>query len=255
MKKIISLLFLLAIGLPLFAQDYRKEMKGGNKSYENGKYSEAEVAYKKALEKEAEAIEGNYNLANSLFKQERYEEAIETFKRSVELTNDLSTKSKAYHNLGSSYAKMEKFEEAINAYKQGLKINPKDEEARRNLAKTMRQLQQQKQEQKENKDQDKKDDKDKDKDKEKDKDKDKDKKDEKDQDKDEDGKPKDDDTKKDPKDEKKDKDKKEKAQPGEISKEDAKRLLEALAREEEALQKEMKKLKIKGEPVKTEKDW
>ena len=138
MKKIISLLLLSAMSLTLSAQDYRKEVKGGNKSYEEGKYSEAEVAYKKALEKEGEAIEGNYNLANSLFKQERYEEAIETFQKSIALAKDSKTKSQAYHNLGSAYAKMEKFEEAINAYKQGLKINPKDEEARRNLAKTIR---------------------------------------------------------------------------------------------------------------------
>lgn len=249
MKKIISLLFLIVLGLPLFAQDYRKEVKGGNKSYENGKYSEAEVAYKKALEKEAEAIEGNYNLANSLFKQERYEEAVETFQKALHLAKDDKTKSEAYHNLGSSYAKMEKFEEAINAYKQGLKINPNDEEARRNLAKTMRQLQQQKKEQEENKDQDQKDDKD-DKDKkDQDKDKDQDKKEDKDQDK------KDDQNKKDPNKDKKDQDQKQKAQPGEISKEDAKRLLEALAREEAELQKKMKKEKIKGKPVKTEKDW
>ena len=146
MKKIISFLFLLVFGSALYAQDYRKEVKGGNKSYENGKYTEAEVAYKKALEKKAEAIEGNYNLANSLFKQERYEEAIETFKKSVELAQDDKTKSQAYHNLGSSYAKMEKYEEAIKAYKEGLKINPNDDEARKNLAKTIRQLHQQQKE-------------------------------------------------------------------------------------------------------------
>ncbi len=53
----------------------------------------------------------------------------------------------------------------------------------------------------------------------------------------------------------KEQDKKPKAKPGQISRDDAERLLEALSKEEQEVQKKINEKKIKGKPVNTEKDW
>lgn len=257
MKKLVNVVMILCFSVPAFSQNYREEVKEGNKAYENGKYTDAEVAYKKAAKDKQASVESTYNLGNTLFKQERYKEAIESFQEAISMTDDAKIKAEAYHNLGNSYAKDEKLKEAVEAYQQALRLNPKDEETRYNLAKSIRKMKQQEQQQQQQKKDQKKDDQKKD---EKDKKDDQDKKDQNKNDKgDQDEKKNDKQDKGDPNkpDEGKDeKDKKQaKTQKGDISREDAKRLLEALARKEEALQKKMNQEKIKVKAVQTEKDW
>ncbi|MBK9319380.1 MAG: tetratricopeptide repeat protein [Bacteroidetes bacterium] len=51
----------------------------GNSEYEKGRYFNAESSYRKALEKDQRMYEGNYNLGNALYKQNKFEEASQQY--------------------------------------------------------------------------------------------------------------------------------------------------------------------------------
>ncbi len=242
-NSILFLLFFLFSFSTMHAQQEKKYIKEGNKDYENKKYSDAEKNYSKALNKNKDSYKGAFNLGDAYYKQNKFEEAAEQFQSITHKATSKDTLSKAYHNLGNSLLKSKKYQDALEAYKNSLKNNPDDEDTRYNYSYAQQMLKQQQQQQKQDKDKkdnkDKKDDKKKDQKDKGDKDKkDKDKKDNKDkQDKDKDNK---------------DKEKKEQQQ---ISKEDAKRILDALQNDEKNLQDKMKKGKVKGTKAKVEKDW
>ena len=199
--------------------------------------AEAEANYKKSLSTNNKSIEGNYNLGNSLYKQGKIEEAEKQF-QSIASDKNMNDEQKAmlYHNYGNSLLKDQKYEESINAYKNSLKLNPKDNDTRYNLAYAKARLQQQQQQQQQNKDQQKDD-------------KNKDKKDQQQQ------------QKQDQQQEKKDQEKQEmnkkeqnQAQKKkDISKEDAEKILQALNNDEKNTQKKL--TKKQAVRVNIEKEW
>ncbi|TAH39113.1 MAG: tetratricopeptide repeat protein [Bacteroidetes bacterium] len=154
LKYALFCLFFLTISLgSIYAQTERKIIKEGNEKYNSKKYSEAEIEYKKSLEKNKNSTAGKYNLGNSYYRQDKMDEAAGQY-QSLLLNKDLSAenKAKAFHNLGNTYLKAEKFKESIDAYKNSLKLNPKDNDTRYNLAYAQAKLQQQQQQQQQNKD-------------------------------------------------------------------------------------------------------
>src|SRR5688572_21426049 len=157
----ILIFFILSITwIGASAQKERKEVRQGNDKYENGKYSDAETMYRKAIDKNKESYPGNYNLGGALYRQNKYEEAIQQYQQSVDKTQDPAEKAKTLHNMGNALLQAKKYEESINAYKQALKLKPEDNDTRYNLAYAQSMLKQQQQQQqqegdKENKDQQK----------------------------------------------------------------------------------------------------
>ncbi len=142
--KTLILGFLLCFSLQSVAQTERKLVQEGNKNYEAKKFSEAEINYRKSLEKNKNSVPGTYNLGNSFYKQDKMDEAAQQYQQL--LTNkNISTenKAKAYHSLGNTLLKADKFKESIEAYKNSLKLNPKDNDTRYNLAYAQSKLQQQ----------------------------------------------------------------------------------------------------------------
>ena len=232
-------LFILLMFLSLYTsgQSERKLIRDGNELYKEKKFAEAESAYKKSLGANNKSIPGNYNLGNSLYKQGKFEDAekqFETIAGDKSLNED--QKAMLYHNMGNSLLKDQKYEESIKAYKNSLKLNPKDNDTRYNLAYAQARLQQQQQQQQQNKDQQNKDQQNKD------------KKDQQDQKKDQQDQKKDD--------QQQEMNKKEQNQAQkkkEISKEDAEKILQALNNDEKNTQKKL----TKKQPVKVsiEKEW
>jgi tetratricopeptide (TPR) repeat protein len=124
-------------------------------------YQEAEISYRKGMATTKNFTKANYNLANSLYRQEKYEDAGSSYKYVAEQKeNDKSTRAKALHNYGNSLLKQEKFKESIDAYKNALKLNPKDMDTKYNLEYARKKLIQQEQEQEQEQNKDKKDDQD-----------------------------------------------------------------------------------------------
>ncbi len=77
-------------------------LRFGDQFYENGSYTDAETAYRKALE-EKEKPTTSYNLGNTVYNQNRIPEAIQQYQKSIEATKDPLLKSKAYYNLGNAH--------------------------------------------------------------------------------------------------------------------------------------------------------
>jgi tetratricopeptide (TPR) repeat protein len=157
LKKLIPaaavVLMVLAVGgSRVDAQTIRSSIRDGNRAYEKGKYNDAEVEYKKALEKDAKSHAGLFNLGDALYKQQRYDEAMREYNNAALATRNTDNRAASYYNLGNSFFRSNKLQESIEAYKQALRTNPGDEDARYNLQLALDRLKQQQQ----NKDQQKK---------------------------------------------------------------------------------------------------
>ena len=232
-KNLIFILLLVACFQGI-AQEDKKYIRKGNNLYEKEDFVGAEENYLKALEKNNQSTKADFNLGDAFYKQKKFAEAAQQFQKVAEKTTDKELKANAYHNLGNSLLQAEKYQESVNAYKQSLKINPTDNETRYNLAYAKKMLQQQQ----ENKDKDK---------------------DKKDENKKEDKKDqeKKDQENKDKSDEKKegDKDKEQQPQPNQLSKQEAKQMLDALNNQEKKVQAKLKKKKENTQKLNIEKDW
>ncbi|OEK09541.1 aerotolerance regulator BatC [Flavivirga aquatica] len=281
MKQLVALI-LVCISAFSFAQEKEELLalkKANNHVYKantliNGDdFVSAEMEYRKAISKQPNSVAGMYNLGNSYYNKENYEAALYRHQQAAKSATSKEEKHKAFHNIGNTLMKNKNYKEAIEAYKDALRNNSTDEETRYNLALAKKKQKEEEKKQDQNKD-DKKDDKDK-----KDENKDnKDKKDDKENnDKEKDNKEgddkedkkdkgdeekKEDDKKDKPKDKKDDKgkgDEKEKQQPkpqpGQLSPQQIKSLLEAMNNQEQKVQEKMNAEKQKGVKVKTEKDW
>jgi len=266
MKNTIVILF-LCLSTLVFSQqkkpkelerEARENIREGNKLYNQLKFKEAEIAYKKGLSKNPNYPTATYNLGNAIYQQDRNKEAVSQFELVEKTFTEKMSKAEAYHNMGNSFMKEKQYEKAVEAFKNSMRNNSKDEETRYNLAMAQELLKKQQQENQDNKD-DKKDDKENKDDKKKDqKDKeggDEEKKDDENKDKEKDkGKDKEDD-KGDEKKQDEDKKKDQKPRPNQLSPEQIKQLLEAMNNEENKTQKKLNAEKAKGKQIKQEKDW
>jgi Ca-activated chloride channel homolog len=151
---VITLVVLLTMNL-LYAQQPAKFIRKGNNEYNDSKFKDAEINYRKALDKSPQSVKAAYNLGDALYKQGDYEKAASSFSTVAgQKTMSGKNKAAAYHNLGNSLLQNKNYSESIEAYKNALRINPKDDETRYNLAYALTKLQQQ-QNNKNNKDQNK----------------------------------------------------------------------------------------------------
>lgn len=127
----------LVSGVDSFAQQHpeRRHIRSGNRQYESGNYSEAEEKYRTAIQSNPLSFEAAFNLADALYKQGKFEEAVELLERTAQaplLTPE--QKAQVYHNLGNGMFSQQKLKEAEEFYKQSLRENPADLETKYNLA-------------------------------------------------------------------------------------------------------------------------
>lgn len=245
---IISVLLVLLAG-NLFAQKERKYIRQGNKEFESKDYDESEVLYRKAMDlDEKKTHKPVFNIGDALYKQEKYEDAADQFINLADYELSNEEKAKIYHNLGNSLLKQKKYKESIEAYKNALRKNPNDMDTKYNLVYAQKKLDEQ-QQQNQNQDQNK----DKNKD-QQNQDKNKDQQDKENEDKQDQNQDKNQQNKEDQnKDQKQDQ--QQQQQKPEISKEDAERILQALANDEKKTQQKVKEQKAAAAKVKVEKEW
>ena len=154
------MLILLGISSLLFAQKEAPDIRHGNRDYNKDNFAEAEVDYRRGLEKNNQSYEAHYNLGDALFRQNKYPEAAEEFIKAAQVIDPKKDKQKAaktYHNLGNSLFAQQQYDKAITAYQQSLRANPKDNDTRYNMVKAMQMLQQQQQQQQQQQNQQNKD--------------------------------------------------------------------------------------------------
>ncbi len=243
-KVIITALALLPFCV--WGQAERKYIRQGNKLYEKESYDDSEVQYRKALEKDEQSFMGEFNLADALYKQEKYEEAISKFNRMAENESDKAGLGALYHNLGNSLLQSGQLEPSIEAYKNALRNNPDDLETKHNLAYAQSLLQQQQQQQQQNKDQQNQDQQQQDQQNQDQQNKDQQQQDQQQQDSQENEQQQQ---------QQQDQQEQEQQQVEKISKEDAERILEALKQDEQKVQEKLKKQKAQAKRIRVLKDW
>ena len=153
-KNVLKLLFLLSIALfalPVQAQKaVRKHIKEGNSQYKDSLFLESEISYRKAIDVNAQDSIARYNLANSLYRQQKYEDALKQYldvaRQSVQADNRPMA-ADAFHNAGNVCMLAQDYAKAEEMFKQSLRYDPQDHETRYNfvLAQKLRQQQEQQQ--------------------------------------------------------------------------------------------------------------
>ena len=158
--------FMFCCGAVFAQKAERKNVREGNKLYETEKFTEAEIAYRKSLEVNPRSSEGTYNLGNALYKQKKFPEAAEQYQllagqgeKMIETPEGKARLAEIYHNVGNIGMQSKEYAKSVEAYKQSLRLNPKDDETRYNLALAQKLLHDQQNQQNEDQNQDQNEDK------------------------------------------------------------------------------------------------
>jgi len=218
---------LILASTTVWGQKHKGEIREGNRLFKSEKFEDSEVAYRRALDIQSGSLPATFNLGDALYRQEKFDEAERQFIAASSKNTSKEVQAQAYHNMGNSLLQAGKLDESIEAYKEALRRNPADMETKYNLAyaQNLKKQQQEQQNQDQNQDQDQ--------DQNQDQDQDQDQNQQQQQQKQQQQQP----------------------QNQKISKEDAQRLLAALANDEKKTQEKVKKAKAKAKKVRTLKDW
>ena len=162
-KILITLIAAVVISFPSVAQQERKFIREGNDLFDKQDFEKAEVEYRKALDTEVKSYEGAFNLGDALYKQKKFDEALQQFQSLAQNEKDKEKLGELYHNIGNTLLAMNKLDESIEAYKQSLRNRPNSQETKYNLEFARKQKQDQQnqdqnqQQQKQDQQEDKKD--------------------------------------------------------------------------------------------------
>ncbi len=225
-KKVAAIILLFLVATGAQAQSDRMLIRQGNKQFRKGNAADAEVSYRKAVEKNERNSQANYNLGNALMAQRKDSLATSQFEKAAKLETNPLRRAQAYHNMGVVCQQHKMFKEAIEAYKEALRNNPVDDETRYNLELCKRQMKNQNNQDNQNQDQ---------------KNKDKDKQDQQKQNQD--------------KQEKQKQNQEKQPEQQQMSKENAEQLLNAAMQEEKNTQERMKKALQQPQRRNLEKNW
>jgi Ca-activated chloride channel family protein len=231
------LIMFMIISAEAYSQPEKKYIRKGNRDYDKQKYAESEILYRKADEKNPQSPDATFNIGDALYKQKKYEDAGKKFADNTTQTTDSDKKAAGWYNLGNSLLQANKLKESIEAYKNALKLDPENLEAKynlgyaQNLLRKQEQQQQQQQQQNKNNQQDK------------------------DQQNKQDKNNKDQKNNQDQQDQQQQQQDKQQQQQQGISKEDAERLLNALANDEKNVQEKVKREKAAKTRSRTLKNW
>ena len=153
---IISLLILTSFSA--FAQEDKRDVRRGNREYDDSNFQEAEINYRKALIKDSLSVAANYNLASSLFRQGKTKEAQEILQQEHVQAKASSSEHAAdyYYNVGATALANNDWKTAVDAFQNSLLLNPGDIDAKENYIYAKKKLEQQQQND-QNDDQDQKD--------------------------------------------------------------------------------------------------
>jgi len=133
---------LLLFSFARAADDYVDMVRKGNKAYFENNFDKALEQYRNAEIELPESAELNYNIAGSLFKQGKYEEAVELYTKALNST-EIDLEAASHYNLGNTYFRMEDYQNAIKSYENTLNINPNDLDAKYNLELSRKRLKEQ----------------------------------------------------------------------------------------------------------------
>ncbi len=139
MKRVlITCLFFISISA--WSQRADNVIKKGNDLYKEKKFAEAAEEYKRAIEAEPANQTAKFNLGNAFYKQDNKVDAAQLYNGITSATKEIGLLAKAYYNKGVVLSQQKNLEASIEAYKSALRNDPNDNEARENLQKALLEL-------------------------------------------------------------------------------------------------------------------
>jgi len=130
--KLFILIFILCVLHSSANAEVGSSMRAGNKALNKGNIEQALEKYQEALIHEPDNEKIHYNIGRALYKLQKYPEAISEFQLGL-LTKDKSFQAKTFYNIGNCHFKQGKLDDAINSYISSLLLNPNDIKAKQNL--------------------------------------------------------------------------------------------------------------------------
>lgn len=143
---LVALLGLLAPCADAVAQRGRADVREGNRLYAEQRFEEARQRYLEALREAPDAPVVRFNEGNALYQTEEYERAMDAYRQALE-RGDPALQEQAWYNLGNALFRQQQFPEAMEAYKEALRLDPGDVDAKHNLELVLERMQQQQQQQ------------------------------------------------------------------------------------------------------------
>lgn len=134
------------------AQTDKREVRKGNRSFKDGSYTEAEVEYLKAVDKDSLSVAANYNLANTYFRKGEYDNAKAALERAREVAMASPDGAQYFYNLGSVAIAQQDWKTAVESLQLSLLMNPDDLNAKENYIYAKKKLEDQQQNQNQNQD-------------------------------------------------------------------------------------------------------
>jgi len=145
--ELILLLLLLSIMTQrVYAESAAGAVREANKLYRQGQFKEAADGYDRALTESPEVIEPRFNKADSYFRLDDLQQAIDLYKAVAAESRDMKLVEKAKYNLGDCFFRqgsklkdsdlqkaLENMQSAIGSWRQALDINPANEKAAKNI--------------------------------------------------------------------------------------------------------------------------
>ena len=130
-------------------------VRRGNREFKREKFEKSVDSYQEALKHDPNSFEAKYDLASALYRTERYEKAEKTLQAIVnDSTRTELERGEVAYNLGNTQFAQQKYKEALSSYRHAMRCNPNDEDAKFNYAFTKRLIQQQEQQQQQQQNQD-----------------------------------------------------------------------------------------------------
>ncbi|MBQ2111771.1 MAG: tetratricopeptide repeat protein [Bacteroidales bacterium] len=153
MNRFIYILLTVALSfaaLQAYAQTDKKDVRRGNRDFRKEEYREAEIDYRKALVKDSLSVAANYNLANTLYRQGDYAQAMQTLSKNKEAAALDPSSADYFFNLGDAAIQQKDWQTAVDAFAQSLIRNPDDMDAKENFIYAKKMLQNQQNQQNQN---------------------------------------------------------------------------------------------------------
>jgi Ca-activated chloride channel family protein len=119
------------------AQTTNSLIRSGNRHYKQKQFDQSQTEYQKALGKAPGDPTANYNLGNTQFRKNNFEDAVKSYDAGLEHSADKTMQQKELYNKGVALIKQQKLDESIDAWKNALKLNSDDIETRENLQKAL----------------------------------------------------------------------------------------------------------------------
>ncbi len=129
---------------PVDAFSISKEIKEGNRLYDEGKYEEAIEKYNEAKAESPDMDIVNFNLGDALYKSGQYQESVDAFTRALN-TEDPEIEADAIYNIANTKYKLgstllntdlnsaaDHYREALDYYKRAIEINEHNSSAKFN---------------------------------------------------------------------------------------------------------------------------